>query len=255
MTRNHSLPLVARPLVATLLAALALMSFLAVAAVPSRAAQPAQLAQVTPPPPPNAPKVTEPDPNEIAEWFVSPAGKALGPHTIGELTRMAAERKIDAKTPVWKEGMTDWVLLRDVPELQPVVAAAPKSDEPNPPPPLNTQELLDKAMLDYLVGTWRFEGNIDQGGYRYYLVVEITYRRDGSYAGREMFQLPSQGGQVPPFINERLGTFEVTAIDERNFVLTIHERNGQSLKSSLYIVDQTTLENSVDRSKRSYRIR
>ena len=45
------------------------------------------------------------------------------------------------------------------------------------------------------------------------------------------------------------------SIDETDFVLTIHERNGESVKSSLSIVNQTTVENSVDRSKRSYRIR
>jgi len=240
-------------LAAFLLAALAFAGLLAMTATAARAEQ---VAQATPPPPPNAPKGDQaPGVEEVAEWYVSPIGKALGPFTISELRKLYAEREIDGKTPVWRDGMADWVLLKDVPELQPVIAAGPKQDGPVPPPAKKTQDLLDQAMFDYLVGTWRFEGNIDQGGYRYYLVVEITYRRDGSYAGREMFQLPSQGGQIPPFINERLGTFEVTAIDERNFVLTIHERNGQSLKSSLYIVDQTTLENSVDRSKRSYRIR
>lgn len=248
MTRTHP-----PSLRAALLVILALVGLLALAA----AARGEQAAQATPPPPPNAPKDTQtPEVQQVAEWYVSPLGKALGPFTLDELVALFVERQIDGKTPVWRDGMADWVLLNDVAELQPAIASvAPKKDGPVPPPSKTSQELLDKAVFDYLIGTWRFEGYIDQGGYRYYLVVELTYRTDGTYAGTEMIQLPSQGGPVAPFINARLGTFEVTAIDETDFVLTIHERNGESVKSSLSIVNQTTVENSVDRSKRSYRIR
>jgi len=247
MTRTHS-----PSLRAALLVILALVSLLALAPV----ARSEQRAQATPPPPPNAPKDTQtPEVQQVAEWYVSPLGKALGPYTIDELIKLFVERTIDSKTPVWRDGMSDWVLLRDVPELQPVIAAGPKEDGPVPPPAKNTQDLLDQSMFDYLVGTWRFEGYIDQGGYRYYVVAEITYRSDGTYAGTEQIQLPSQNGPMPPYIHARIGSFEVTAIDENNFVLTTHERNGSSSKTSLRIIDRTTLEDAVDRRKRSHRVR
>lgn len=219
-----------------------------------------EAATPAPPPPPNANPPTPPNApgqeTEKAVWYVSPSGVALGPFAVSKLVQMATDKEIIRTTPVWKEGMAEWALLEDMPELAQVAAAVPKGDKGTPPPPQNTQAMLDKKMKDFLVGTWRYEGMVNSQGYSYYMVVEATYRPDGTYAGSLTMQLPPQGGyQAPPYVSPLSGNYEIVAIDESNFVLTLFDRNNDTSKSSLRIVDRNTLENGNDPNKRSYRIR
>ncbi len=49
------------------------------------------------------------------EWFVLIDGKREGPFTPQELKR---DRHVTLDTLVWKQGFTDWVPIRKVPELK-----------------------------------------------------------------------------------------------------------------------------------------
>lgn len=58
-----------------------------------------------------------------ANWYYSAAGEQCGPVTILDIRNLIANRQLVAEDLVWKEGMSDWTPIRDVPELK-VEAAA-----------------------------------------------------------------------------------------------------------------------------------
>ena len=76
-------------------------------------AAPAQAGPQTPPPIPTA------------KYNVVIAGEAAGPFEIDTLRQMAQSNQIDQDTLVWKPGMTNWVLIKDVKELESVVVSIP----------------------------------------------------------------------------------------------------------------------------------
>ena len=159
---------------------------------------PAFAANPPPPPPPEEETEGPRQPAEEAIWYISPGGQALGPYGVGELVEMAARGEVDGGTAVWTEGMADWARLRDVPELAAVVAAVSDKKTKAPPKPPSEQELLDKEFSAYMVGTWYFEGPVEVGGAVYHMTVELTYRADGSFAGRQSVRVPntSRGSRV-----------------------------------------------------------
>lgn len=206
------------------------------------------VAAQTPPTPPNAPGA------EAGEWYVSPKGQSEGPFAVSVLETMAREGGLFADTPVWKQGWPAWKALSDTPELQNVLALIPQAP-PGPPPPPSAQQSLDEAAKRFIAGVWRFEGNVTQGGFTLYAVVEITYRPDGSYSGYQSLQSPGYGGvQPPPSVTSRLGQWQVSGIDKMNFNLKLIERGAGPSEARLRIVDENTLENVNDLT-RSYRIR
>lgn len=213
-----------------------------------------------PPPTPGGaipPPLPAPVPAETPEWFYGQNGQALGPFTVSYLRDLAARNELSVDTPVWKEGLANWVRLGEVPELASVVAAIPGAANKGnqPPPPPDSQALLNENMRKYLIGTWRFDGPITQAGITAFVKVEITYRPDGSYAGVQSIQMPPMSGiQPPPVINQRSGRYTVTAVDESHFVMNLTEYGGGPIQVSLRIVDQNTVEDTTN-LLRSYRIR
>lgn len=44
-------------------------------------------------------------------------GTQTGPFSLGEMASMVSSGSVTSETYVWKEGMPDWVVVSDVPEL------------------------------------------------------------------------------------------------------------------------------------------
>lgn len=227
-------------------------------AAPPAPAQPDTVEGAQPPGPPPLPApmpAPPPVPAEAAEWYYGDNGQALGPFTLTQLREFAAAGTLSHDTPVWKAGMAAWQRLGDTPELATVVAAMPKKDENQPPPPPDAQTLLNQQMTKFIIGTWRFDGPITQGGYTVFVKIEITYRPDGSYSGMQSLQMPAMGGIMPaPQISARTGRWTVVGISQTELVLTNTEYGQGAQQIGLRIIDQNTVEDTAN-LLRSYRIR
>lgn len=76
-------------------------------------------------------------------WWVSVTGTAEGPLAADEIAAQHAQGRVGATTPVWRDGMAEW-LPADRTELAPIVTAvgqpapppvAPSAGSPPPPSP------------------------------------------------------------------------------------------------------------------------
>ncbi len=210
--------------------------------VPLQVPQPSGPA--TPPPPPPPEEAAPPATQEVAEWYVSPKGQALGPYTLSQLREMAARGEINGGTAVWRQGMAEWARLRDLPELADLlVAVAPQAAEAPPPAP-NEQDLLDQEFKAYLAGTWYLDGPMVVNGVYYHITVETTYRADGTFAGRQTVHLPSPGGgQSYPYVTAYRGTWQVIGQDASRFVLMTISQNEEPKRTALEVLDQNRLRN------------
>ena len=80
----------------------------------------------TPQPPP-------PPPGVVAEYhIVNKAGAQCGPFNMQQLKQMISQGEINMETYVWKQGMSGWAFVKDVPEVRSLFGAVP----PPPPPPI-----------------------------------------------------------------------------------------------------------------------
>lgn len=68
---------------------------------------------------------TEPPAVPVEEYYLAVDGKATGPFDIKILKEMAKNGQFSKDSLVWKEGMTDWKLAKDVNELQLVFNVIP----------------------------------------------------------------------------------------------------------------------------------
>lgn len=75
---------------------------------------PQQQAQ-TPPPLPQIPDV----------YYIAEGGKQEGPYNGTEIARLVMEKKVTAKTYVWKPGMQGWKTAADFPDLVALIALVP----------------------------------------------------------------------------------------------------------------------------------
>lgn len=57
--------------------------------------------------------------------FVALEGRAAGPFSPSELTRLISEKQLTRETYVWKPGMTDWTLAENMPEVIRLAALTP----------------------------------------------------------------------------------------------------------------------------------
>ena len=55
----------------------------------------------------------------MADWFYGKDNAQHGPVSDLEIRNMVASGQIDMNTIVWREGMADWLPMKDVPEFQP----------------------------------------------------------------------------------------------------------------------------------------
>lgn len=76
---------------------------------------------------------TMPPPMPVAiQYFYAVNGQQAGPATIEQLKALFANRTVNKDTLVWKQGMANWVALKDVEELKAFLGG-------NTPPPLPGQ--------------------------------------------------------------------------------------------------------------------
>jgi hypothetical protein len=57
-------------------------------------------------------------------WFYNDAGMPIGPVSADQIAALVQGGRIKANTPIWKEGLAGWVLVRDVSEFANLVTAA-----------------------------------------------------------------------------------------------------------------------------------
>ena len=69
---------------------------------------------------------------EAAVWFVMVGGQQDGPLTRAELGLRSSSGTLDAESPVWKEGMDEWLPSGEVPELAALFAPAKPAAKPPP---------------------------------------------------------------------------------------------------------------------------
>lgn len=60
-------------------------------------------------------------------------GKQMGPYTIDQLRPGVPSGQFTAQTPVWRQGMPDWLPAGHVPELSPLFAPPPMGGDGPPP--------------------------------------------------------------------------------------------------------------------------
>jgi hypothetical protein len=63
------------------------------------------------------------------QWYVGSGGKRAGPFTEDQMRQYILAAKVKPTTMVWREGMDNWAVAGQVPNLAPLFAAVP------PPPP------------------------------------------------------------------------------------------------------------------------
>lgn len=74
-----------------------------------------------------------PEPKKAISYFVAVDGKADGPHDRDTLREMVGRGLLNVTTKVWTQGMSDWVLAKDVQEMADLLLQPP----PLCPPPLD----------------------------------------------------------------------------------------------------------------------
>jgi hypothetical protein len=81
--------------------------------------------------------------NAQAEWYYVGHYGQLGPLTLEQMTELAADGVITQETYVWRSGMSDWSLARNVTDLRPALGTPqsevyPPAHLPAGPPPAPT---------------------------------------------------------------------------------------------------------------------
>ncbi len=92
-----------------------------------------QYGQQAPPPPPGAGGATPP-PLPNVQYFVSIGGQQAGPFAVAQLPLLVQNGTLTPQTYVWKQGMAQWDLASNQPELAPLFLQQPPAGPPTPPP-------------------------------------------------------------------------------------------------------------------------
>lgn len=206
-------------------------------------------------PDPNQPEPTRPDPNQpdpnrpqppqppapepALSVFVAVNGTTTGPFDRDQLTAMIARHELDGSTLVWMDGFANWVPASTVPQLKPLLAAAP----PKPK--------FDSAA--YLAGTWEASGTVPiQGIGRGQFSSTTTYNSDGTIVVY-MLVVAQTGFRPIQQVITGQGTYQVETKTDTTFILTpdmqlssrVGDGPAQPVKSNtpvLYtIIDQNTM--------------
>jgi membrane protease subunit (stomatin/prohibitin family) len=77
----------------------------------------------TPPPPP------------VIQYMVLINGQQSGPCNLEQLRQLMAGHTINENTYVWKQGMSNWDIIRNIGELSSLLQPSPANVPPPPPPP------------------------------------------------------------------------------------------------------------------------
>lgn len=73
----------------------------------------------------------------IGMWYYSENNQQMGPVSEEELKTKARTGALTAKSLIWKEGMSDWKSISDVPEISLALNVVPSPIQPMAPMPQN----------------------------------------------------------------------------------------------------------------------
>ena len=76
----------------------------------------------------------------MAEWFYGKDNTQHGPVSDLEIRNLVNSGQITMETIVWREGMTDWVPLKDIPEFNSSAGSHPSSASPYVSPQTNAAQ-------------------------------------------------------------------------------------------------------------------
>ncbi len=68
-----------------------------------------------------------------AEWYYAKGGTRYGPVTSAQLARLVSAGEVTSDCHVWRDGMTEWKRLADVPELHTTAEPPPVIRSESPP--------------------------------------------------------------------------------------------------------------------------
>ncbi len=69
----------------------------------------------------------------MADWFYSQNGQQFGPVTDADLKSLVSQNSVRPDDLVWREGMSQWMVIRDLKEFEPYLPKMP----PMPGAPAN----------------------------------------------------------------------------------------------------------------------
>ena len=94
---------------------------------------------------------------EPVSWYYARGGTSLGPVTAHDLRALIARGEVDGASMVWREGMSGWCAVRDVPELAALLASpgsAQVSDQAPAGPPRTSGMAIASLVLGILWLFW-----------------------------------------------------------------------------------------------------
>ena len=89
-----------------------------------------------PPPPPDPQTPPAPD---MPIWMIAINGQQSGPFSLAQLQQLVANGQFTAANHVWRQGMPNWEVAGNVPEIAVVFAPAAPAAPVAPPPPPGSQ--------------------------------------------------------------------------------------------------------------------
>ncbi len=156
-----------------------------------------------------------------AEYFVEEQRKPVGPLTLEAMRQRVKAGKTRPSDLVWKKGAAGWAAAETFTELQ---------TDTVPP------ALPDTRFRDYMVGTWQTTSEM-QG---LSTTTMVRYDPNGTYAG---VVTTTALGTHQTASRQIAGSWSVASIREKQFTLTLKERNSPSVNTAqMRIVDENTLD-------------
>ena len=76
----------------------------------------------------------------MADWYYGKDNTQHGPVSEQEIHALVSSGQINSSSIIWREGMTDWIPLKDVPEFQSISASAGDSAAPYASPQTNSPQ-------------------------------------------------------------------------------------------------------------------
>ncbi|MEK6705309.1 MAG: GYF domain-containing protein [Bdellovibrionota bacterium] len=181
-------------------------------------------AAVSPPPPP---KKTV---SEERKWFVYQNDTQHGPFSGDEIARFLKSGRINKRTYIWADGMTNWEALERVPQLKGLSGgqSQPPARGKTMAPDHRTaprRPLLAKIVMandnSVNVGMCR---DISIGG-----MQVLTDKIPGSVGQKIKFNVSSTTGEIQPFVAQ--GTIVRLLEDGRGFSFRFHKITDAAIKA------------------------
>ncbi len=79
------------------------------------------------------PGVPPPPPPQM-QFYIAVGGQQQGPYTLEQLRQLIASGQVKQDTYVWRQGLNNWVLAKDLPEVAQLFAGSVPPPPPPPPP-------------------------------------------------------------------------------------------------------------------------